>query len=29
LTSRDRRVAGMTAPAHGLVLQEVFYPKKA
>ena len=26
LTSRDRRVAGMTAPAHGLVLQEVFYP---
>ena len=28
LTSRDRRVAGMTAPAHGLVLQQVFYPKK-
>ena len=28
LTSRDRRVAGMTAPAHGLVLQKVFYPKK-
>jgi tRNA pseudouridine38-40 synthase len=28
LTRRDRRVAGMTAPAHGLVLQEVFYPKK-
>jgi tRNA pseudouridine38-40 synthase len=26
LTSRDRREAGMTAPAHGLVLQEVFYP---
>jgi tRNA pseudouridine38-40 synthase len=26
LTSRDRRVAGMTAPAHGLVLQKVFYP---
>jgi tRNA pseudouridine38-40 synthase len=25
LSSRDRRVAGMTAPAHGLVLQEVFY----
>ena len=28
LTSRDRKVAGMTAPAHGLVLQEVFYPKR-
>jgi tRNA pseudouridine38-40 synthase len=27
LTSRDRRVAGMTAPAHGLVLWKVFYPK--
>ena len=25
LTSRDRRVAGMTAPAHGLVLWKVFY----
>ena len=25
LTSRDRRVAGMTAPAHGLVLWQVFY----
>jgi len=28
LTSRDRRVAGMTAPAHGLVLQEVYYPTR-
>ena len=28
LSSRDRRVAGMTAPAHGLVLWKVFYPKK-
>ena len=25
LVSRDRRVAGMTAPAHGLVLWKVFY----
>ncbi len=28
LTSRDRRVAGMTAPACGLVLQEVYYPSR-
>jgi tRNA pseudouridine38-40 synthase len=27
LASRDRRVAGMTAPAHGLVLWKVFYQK--
>jgi tRNA pseudouridine38-40 synthase len=27
LASRDRRVAGMTAPAHGLVLWKVFYRK--
>jgi tRNA pseudouridine38-40 synthase len=26
LDKRDRRVAGMTAPAHGLVLWKVFYP---
>jgi tRNA pseudouridine38-40 synthase len=25
LKQRDRRVAGMTAPAHGLVLWKVFY----
>ncbi len=28
LASRDRRVAGMTAPAQGLVLWKVFYRKK-
>jgi tRNA pseudouridine38-40 synthase len=28
LAKRDRRVAGMTAPAHGLVLWKVFYEKK-
>ncbi len=27
LASKDRRVAGMTAPAHGLVLWKVFYGK--
>jgi tRNA pseudouridine38-40 synthase len=27
LARRDRRVAGMTAPAHGLVLWKVFYRK--
>jgi tRNA pseudouridine38-40 synthase len=27
LASRDRRAAGMTAPAHGLVLWKVFYRK--
>ncbi len=27
LASKDRRVAGMTAPAHGLVLWKVFYDK--
>ena len=27
LAKADRRVAGMTAPAHGLVLWKVFYPK--
>jgi tRNA pseudouridine38-40 synthase len=29
LQQRDRRVAGMTAPAHGLVLSKVFYGPKA
>lgn len=29
LEKRDRRVAGMTAPAHGLVLWKVFYSKRA
>lgn len=28
LTKKDRRLAGMTAPAHGLVLWKVFYQKK-
>ena len=27
LEKTDRRVAGMTAPAHGLVLWKVFYSK--
>lgn len=27
LASKDRRVGGMTAPAHGLALWKVFYPK--
>jgi len=29
LSARNRRVAGMTAPAQGLVLWKVFYPKRA
>jgi len=29
LSKRDRRVAGMTAPAHGLVLWKVFYARGA
>lgn len=29
LAQRDRTAAGMTAPAHGLVLWKVFYPSKA
>jgi len=28
LERKDRRVAGMTSPAHGLVLWKVFYPKR-
>jgi tRNA pseudouridine38-40 synthase len=28
LSQRDRRVAGMTAPAHGLILWKVTYPKR-
>jgi tRNA pseudouridine38-40 synthase len=27
LSKKDRRVAGMTAPAHGLVLWKVFYKR--
>ena len=29
LHGKDRRLAGMTAPAHGLVLWKVFYEKTA
>ena len=28
LAKKDRRMAGMTAPAHGLVLWKVFYARK-
>jgi tRNA U38,U39,U40 pseudouridine synthase TruA len=28
LAKKDRRVAGMTAPAHGLVLWKVFYGRQ-
>jgi tRNA pseudouridine38-40 synthase len=28
LAAKDRRMAGMTAPAHGLVLCKVFYAKR-
>jgi tRNA pseudouridine38-40 synthase len=29
LAQKDRRAAGMTAPAHGLVLWKVFYERRA
>ena len=29
LARKDRRMAGMTAPAHGLVLWKVFYSKSS
>ena len=28
LKSKDRRAGGMSAPAHGLILWKVFYPKR-